>query len=372
MPFYGKNKPRYIESVRSDKWEEVFLENKPIVYIFHGDDEQAIQQAMDGLFKQLGDPVTAEMNTTRLDGGQAGEAEILNAAATMPFLAERRLVILTNPFSRLKEKAARDRFCEMLEGLPWSAALVLVVNDHLKRQRLRSGEWVTVWEVLNQVDSQPDRLNPHWLLTWAETAGEKVFRKGFALPEQAEMPRWIQQRAQELGGRFSLDAAQELAALVENNTRLAAVEIEKLLTYVNLERPVEVQDVQQLTASYGQANIFDMVDALGHGNKTKAVELLHDLLEEEGGFAIFPMVVRQFRLLLQAREILDEGKGVEHIQRELHVAGFVAKKINYQAGRFSLDELKRLYQSLLEIDIASKTGEMSADLALDIFIAKMN
>jgi len=104
----------------------------------------------------------------------------------------------------------------------------------------------------------------------------------------------------------------------------------------------------------------------------KAVELLHGLLEQQDAFGLFPMVVRQFRMLLQAREVLDEGKGVEHIQRELGVAGFVAKKLNYQAGRFRFDELKGLYRSLLDIDVASKTGEMSADLALDVFIAKMN
>lgn len=348
------------------------MTDKPVVYIFHGDDEQGIQQALDGLFKALGDPVTAEMNTTRLDGNQAGESEILHAAATMPFLAERRLVVLTHPFSRMKDKGSQARFLVMLDRLPQSAALVLVVRDQRKRTRLKNGSWVSVWDVLNEMESKEDRLKTHWLVAWAEGAGARAYRKGFPLPDQAEMPRWIQAKAQESGGKFSMDAAQELAALVENNTRIADMEIQKLLTYVNNERPVEVQDVQQLTAFHAQANIFDMVDALGHGNKTKAVELLHALLEEQDAFALFPMVVRQFRLLVQAREILDEHKGLDQIQRELGVFGFVAKKLNYQAGRFTLAELKRLYQALLEIDLASKTGEMNADLALDIFIAKMN
>lgn len=334
------------------------MDNKPVVYIFHGDDELAIQSAVTSLFKHLGDPGTAEMNTTRLDGAQTGLAEILNAAATMPFLAERRLVILNNPLSRLKDKASQERFCEMMDQLPQSAALVLSIPD---QQRYKQGGWH--WETLDE---------KHWLQSWAKGSQKRVYVKDFGLPQAGEMPRWIQSKAQELGGRFTFDAAQELAGLLENNTRLAALEIEKLLTYVGDDRPVEAGDVQHLTAFSGHVNIFDMVDALGQGNKAKALELLHGLLEQQDGFSLFPMVVRQFRLLLQAREILDEGKGVEHIQRELHVANFVAKKLNYQAGRFRMDELKELYRSLLEIDVASKTGEMNADLALDIFIARMS
>ena len=334
------------------------MENKPVVYIFYGDDELAIQNAMHTLFSQLGDPGTADMNTTRLDGAQVSEGDVLNAAATMPFLTERRLVFLSNGLSHLKNKTAQQRFCEMLDRLPQTAALVLDVND---QQRYKQGGWQ--WELLS---------DKHWLMRWAQEAGPRAYTKAFPLPQAGEMPRWIMNKAQELEGKFSLDAAQELAGLVENNTRLAAREIEKLLTYVDRLRPVDAVDVQNLTAFSGQVSVFDMVDALGQGNKPKATELLHGLLEQQDAFSIFPMVVRQFRLLLQAREILDEGKGVEHIQRELHLATFVAKKLNYQASRFHLEELKAHYRELLEIDIAAKTGEMHPALSLDVFIASLN
>ncbi len=346
------------------------MEQKPVVYIFHGDDELAIKQAIKQLFDLLGDPSMAEMNTARLDGAQASDSDILNAAATMPFLAERRLVILTNPLSRLKDKDAQTHFCQMLDRLPQSAALVLVVSDQYKRRRVH-GEWLNVWENLTDVESKTDKLKKHWLVNWAEDSGGKAYIKGFPLPEQAGMPRWILDLAQERGGKFTPDAAQELAGLVENDTRVAAQEIEKLLTYVNFARPVNAQDVQQLTAFSGQVSVFDMVDAVAQGSKPKAIEMLHGLLDQQDGYSLFPMVVRQFRQLIQVREILDEGKGIEHIQRELQVARFIAQKLSFQAGRFQMHELVALHRRLLETDIAIKTGEISVGLALDVFIAEM-
>ncbi len=346
------------------------MEKIPVVYIFHGDDELAIQQAIGQLYAQLGDPGTADMNTTRLDGAQASDNEIINAAATMPFLAERRLVILTNPLNRLKSQEAQERFCKMLESLPQSAALVLVVPDHYKRQKV-GGEWRQVWENLTDVEDKVARLKKHWLVAWAEKNRHQVYLKGCPLPEQAGMPRWVIEQAKERGGKFTQDAAQELAGLVENDTRLAALEIEKLLTYVNFSRPVSVQDVQKLTAFSGQLDVFDMVEAIAQGNKPKALELLHGLLEQQDSYSLFPAVVRQFRQLIQAREILDEGKGSEHIQRELQIPGFVAKKLNFQASRFRLNDLIALHQRLLERDVAIKTGEISVGLALDVFISEM-
>ncbi len=333
------------------------MAEKPIVYIFHGDDELAINQAVERLYNQLGDPVTAEMNTTRLDGTVARKNDLLNAAATMPFLAERRLVILTHPLARLSEKNSQKQFCDLLENLPETAAIVLVVAD---QQKFKQGAWG--WETLS---------DSHWLCQWHVHNKGRALIKAFPLPQAAEMPDWIKKKAVEMGGQFDRDAAKELAGLVENDTRIAAQEITKLLTFVNYERPVSVKDVQNLVAFQGEANIFEMTDAIGNRNATKALELLHQLLEDQDEKNIFPMVVRQFRLLIQVRALLDEGANEESIQKTLKVLPFIARKLSNQARQFSMPRLKALYGELLKMDIASKSPEMSISLALDLFISEL-
>jgi len=334
------------------------LEEKPVVYIFHGDDELAVNQAVARLFEQLGDPATADMNTTRLDGASAMENDLMNATATMPFLAERRLVVVTHPFARLNDKNTQKRFCAMMENLPDSTALVLIIQD---QQKFKQGS--LQWETLT------DR---HWLSVWCAQNKPRAYMKAFPLPQTGAMPNWIKTHAIEMGGKFDNDAAHELAGLVENNTRIAAQEIAKLLTYVNNQRPVSVKDVQELTAFRAEASIFDLVDSMAERNPGKSLELLHHLLEEQDEQSIFPMVVRQFRLLIQTRALLDDEGGVDKIQQLLKVQPFVARKLLGQAKRFSLERLKQLYRELLKIDIAAKSTEMSFSLALDLFITSLS
>jgi len=334
----------------------------PIVLILHGDDEYAINCFIQELIAGLGDPGLVEVNLTRLDGRQSNEDDLHMATTAMPFLAERRLVIFTHPFARLGSETARARFLSLLEKLPPSAALVLVIEDHWKNQKNRSGAWEVVGE---------DFPRTHWLARWCEKSNGKGIIKDFHQPQLGEMPGWIHQQARELGGQFHPQAAVALASHVGNNTRLARLEIEKLLTYVDFQRPVTAEDVETLTAPGGPVNIFEMVDALATGKSARALRMLHQLLEEQDPVTLFTMVVRQFRLLIQTREIIEQGGNEQEVARLLGQPGYIARKLFPQAQRFRMSELELIYRQLLKIDESTKTSQMPLDLALDTFVASL-
>jgi DNA polymerase-3 subunit delta len=329
---------------------------KPVLYVFHGDDPFTIRRQVEAIIQQMGgDPTIVDMNLTRLDGRQASEEDLRSAVNSMPFLAERRLVILSSPFARLVTDATRKRFLALLDGLPPSTALVLVVDDSLERGK---------WKSLPHVES-------NWLRKWLAAAGDKAFYRLYQLPRMNEMPEWVRKEARRQEGQFSPSGAAALAAHIGNDTQLASIEITKLLTYVDYKRPVEAEDVEELTAQAGLADVFDMVDALAGGSTRQAISLLHRLLESQDPLSLFGMIARQFRLLLQAREVIDEGRGSQ-MASELHQHPFVAEKLSAQARRFNMAQLKDIYHRLLLLDETMKTGQAPADLALDTFIAEIS
>jgi DNA polymerase III subunit delta len=120
-----------------------------------------------------------------------------------------------------------------------------------------------------------------------------------------------------------------------------------------------------------QQSVFDFVDALSNGNGKSAQYLLHRLLESEDPFALWGMVVRQFRLLLQAREILDGRGNKDDVARALGVHPFVAEKTTRQVAHFSIETLEAIYHRLLKIDEGIKTGQVSLDLALDTLVVEL-
>jgi DNA polymerase-3 subunit delta len=179
------------------------------------------------------------------------------------------------------------------------------------------------------------------------------------------------ERASQAGGQFEPRAAGLLASLVGDDLRLADQEITKLLTYVNYERPVEEKDVNELTPLLEERNIFELVDALGNRDRKTAIGVFHQLLVDQDQMRIFSMIVRQFRLLLLTREIMDHNGKEADIARRLKLHPYVARKISNQARSFSQNQLDTIYRLLLEIDSETKTGVMSVDINVDLLIAEI-
>ena len=334
---------------------------KPIVYILRGDDQDAIKSHIKKFYSGLGEPDMAEMNTIRLEGKSTDLNDIRSSALALPFLAERRLVVMDDAarsFEGKGKEEQRAEFLSLMDSLPQSTGLVLVIPDSMKYQR---GEMV--WEKYH------DR---HWLISWAQEAGERAFIVDCPLPTERSMPSWVRTRTAELGGQITPQGAATLADFIGSNTQRGTQEIIKLLTYANYERPVDEDDVRRLTSQDHQTDVFTLVDAIGNRDGEKALDMAHLLLEEMDFIPLFGMIIRQFRLLIQAREIIDMGGNGDDIKDRLHMHPYVAQKIHSQAKKFDLTSLEAIYHELLAIDLGEKTGEMPGDLALDVLIAKLS
>ncbi|OGO33636.1 MAG: DNA polymerase III subunit delta [Chloroflexi bacterium RBG_16_57_11] len=323
----------------------------PVIYLLNGEDEFSIARFVDELERKLGDPATASMNTTRLDGNTFNLDQLPSVANALPFLAPRRLVILNHPIARLSTPAAQKSFTDQLEKIPPTTALVLIEDRLLT------------------LDKDREKGKLHWLERWALEHKDRVYLRAFRAPKGPEMVKRIQEGAKKGGGQITTEAAMLLASLVDNDPRLADQETEKLLAFVNYRRPIEYDDVEAVTADTGQGDIFTLVDALGSRDGTRAMGMLQRLLEYQDYYAIFGMIVRQFRLLIQARESLDLGKHRAEIQHELRLHPYVAEKLLGQAQRFTLPELERVYRRLIELDEAVKTSQMPERLALETFVS---
>jgi DNA polymerase-3 subunit delta len=283
------------------------------------------------------------LNIARFDGRAGLDFEALNTAINAaPFLAPRRVMVLDHPIAAFASAPARKKFLDLLDKAQPSTTIALVEYEELKRD--------------------------HWLLKWALQAGARAGVHVYNMPKRWEMPRWIEAEAKKQAGKIEPDAAARLSEMVGEDTRIAAQELTKLLTYVNFERPIRLADVEKVSIVSAQGSVFELVDALGQNDGKKAQRVLHQLLEEEEAFELWGMVIRQFRLLLQAREMLDEHATAIEVQNALGLRDFVAQKVCNQAGRFSMSSLESIYHKLLEIDEGAKTSQVPLDLALDMLI----
>lgn len=326
---------------------------KPVLYLLYGDDGHEMTKTIHEMVARMGDQSIAEMNITRFQGSPRID-ELRNAAFAMPFLADRRLVIVSNAIEFVRGQKNKEPFLAFIPQMPQTSALVLLVETVLDRKK---------WK---------DFDNNHWLLKWIHSQqSDLVWMREFARPEARKMVAWIIEEVRRQHGEIIPAAAIELAGYIGTNTQMASLEIDKLLNYVNFERPVDVDDVIELISDIAPISIFDMVDAMAEGRKKEAVQRLHGLLESEDIYLLFGMIVRQFRLLLLAREILDQGGLKAQIATDLHIHPYVAEKLEKQAEHFSQKNLEDIYKKLLVIDENMKTSQMDALIALDIFVSEL-
>lgn len=328
-------------------------EQKPVVYLFHGDDELAISETIANLKSKLGDPASVELNLITLDGRSLSIEEFETASKSLPFLAERRLTILNHPLAYLQNEAHRKRVLALLEELPDKNAVVLAEFRLLVSLKERN------------------RGKIHWLEKWGQTLGEKFYSKEFTIAKGPQLTGWILSRAKKSGGEFEPAAASLLASLVGEDIRLADQEIVKLLTYVDYDRAVKIDDVERLTEGVQEGAIFNFVDAMGNRDRKKAMEEYHRLLVDQDPQRVFGMIIRQFRLLLLSREILDNNGRENEITHKLKTHPYVSGKLASQARQFSQAQLEGIYRRLLDIDTELKTGVMAGDLNVDLLTAEI-
>jgi len=319
----------------------------PNLYFLFGNDEYAISRKIKEFEADFPDPTSAAMNTASLDARSMNENDLNTAVNAMPFLAKRRLVILANPSSKYNHASSRKKFLEFIQKAPETTRLVLYESV------------------------EPRDADKHWIVKWAEKNGNLIQTKAFMLPRLKDMTGWILNETKGQGGQIEPRAAEMLKDMVGVDTRQAGMEIAKLLAYVNWTRTITATDVEAVCIVTSQQSVFDFVDALSNGNGNSAQRLLHRLLETEDPFSVWGMVVRQFRLLIQAREILDGRGNKDDVARALGVHPFVADKTTGQASHYSMEVLENIYRDLLRIDEGVKTGKVTLDLALDTLVMEL-
>jgi len=328
------------------------------VYIFQGDDDLAIQDALSTLNGQFQEGGWGDMNIIKLNGGAASHGAVSNAINMLPLGGGKRLVILRDALDFMANKESKTFLLQSMAEAPQTTVLVLIFEDSKKYFQGNM-----VWQKVK---------GNHWLKRAVEELDRETQWLEFALPSIREMPGWIMQEAKNQNGVFEGSAAAELARLVGDNTLQARHEITKALSYAGPGNPVTQENVRILCPPSTEARIFTLVDAVGKRDARSAMSLLRRLLTDLPIQRIFSMVARQIRQLIIAKETLAAGGKDREIQSAAGVHTFVAKKLMGQSKHFQMTELERIYRQLDRMDEASKTGQGMLEVGLESLFTELS
>ncbi len=332
-------------------------------YILHGEDEFSRTEQVNKFRAQMGDPQFADLNTTQFDGRKITLGELQHACDAVPFLSDKRLVIVEGMLARFDPRRGKS---ESEEGEETEEAANPALAKDLREYLTRLPETTRLVFIESKTLAKNNPILKHAL-----DDKKNAHVKEFAEPKARALPKWIQDRVKEKGGTIEPNAVEELAEHVGTDLRLIDNEIDKLLMYRN-GQPIRAEDVRTLVASVRESDVFALVDALGHRETGAALKLLHAQLDHNAAPTyLMSMIVRQFRLLLQMKDLAARGKTLDAAREQLKLHPFVADKTWKQALNFTLPQLESIYQKLLDTDVAVKTGRSEPGVALDVLIVEL-
>jgi DNA polymerase-3 subunit delta len=328
-----------------------------LLYILHGEDDFSLTQYLGEIKRGLGDPSMLATNTSTFEGQKLTPDELKSVSETVPFLAEKRLIIIEGLLERFEAKGGPRRskkggnrggeenakaFAEAMSNIPPSTVIVLTDGTRIKS------------------------ANP--LLKLIMSQGEM---RSFPLLKEPKLKQWIEKEVSAQGAAISPPAVDLLARMVGANLWIMSGEITKLTLFTGGKR-IEAEDINKVVSSAQEANVFAMVDAILDFRAGVAERLLEQLLDRGASSAyLLTMLTRQVRLVVQAKEMRRQRKSDIEIQSKLGLAPFPLRKTLEQAQRYPLERLKLVYKKLLQTDLYIKRGKFEGGLALNLLVAEL-
>lgn len=304
-------------------------------YLLYGEERYLRRQYRERLQKALcGDGDT--MNTHFYEGKDIPIGEIIDLAETLPFLASRRVIFITD--SGLF-KSGGEKMAEYLTQPNETSFFVFTESEVDKRSKL------------------------------FKTVQSKGYAAEFAVQDENTLKRWIAGVLARDGKKISEDTVRLLLTKTGTDMDNIQTELEKLICYCMEREVITDSDVENICTTRISSHIFDMINAIAEKKPRRALELYYDLLAlKEPPMRILFLIARQCNLLLQAKELKAGGYDNRAVGSRLGVPPFIAGKYLAQASRFSTSALRNAVEQCVETEEAVKTGRMNDQMSVEILI----
>ena len=305
------------------------------VYLIYGPEDYLRKQYRDKL-KGAILPEDDTMNYNYYEGKGLDVREIIAMADTMPFFADKRLLVLENTgfFA-----SACDELAEYAANVPEDTIMIFVEENADKRNKLFKA---------------------------VSKAGYVACMES---PNQEMLIKWIGGILKQEGRQISREDILLFLSIIDMDMENIRQELEKLICYTMGKPAITAADIKEVCSVHTENKIFDMITAVAGKNKKDAMALYNDLLTlKEPPMRILYLMARQFNTLLLIRELVGQGFPNNTIAERTGMKEFVVRRNVGLARKFSVEELKAAVEFCTQMEEDVKTGKMQDQIAVELVI----
>ncbi|MFA7245101.1 MAG: DNA polymerase III subunit delta [Candidatus Magasanikbacteria bacterium] len=315
-----------------------------IIFLYGKDTYRSKQQLkkMVEKFKVERDP--QGYNVVDLDCEKEDKNNILQQMLTSPFLAEKKMVILKNLLTTTEHK-------DFLKE----------IKKRIEENNFPENNIIVFWENTDIFKNKNSK-------ELSEVLKTEKFAQFFGELKGLDLSNWIKQEVSLRGGKIEVPSLNYLLQNFSLDMWSLSNLLDQLLSY---NTAIDLVTTQKFVEEKIDDNIFNLVDAIVAGQKNKAFKMIRKQYEKgEDAQFIFAMLLRQFRILLEMREIYEKQDSIHSndLAKMLGLHPFVVTKSLVFVKRYTLSHLKNIYLKLLEMDTKTKTGQGDQSLLIDVLV----
>ncbi|BDG46452.1 DNA polymerase III subunit delta [Parageobacillus sp. KH3-4] len=331
-----------------DLWGKIKNHHLSPLYLLYGTESFLLTETYELLIRTVLTEEEREFNVSVYDCEETPVQTALEDAETFPFLGEKRVIVVKNPyfFTAEKEKEITHDLKKLESYIMSPSPFSIVV-------------FVGAYEKLDERKKITKLMKEHAEVLVATPLSEKELRE------------WMMERAQQSGATMEENAVDALLQLAGTNLMTLANELDKLALFVGRGGIIRQETVEKLVSRTLEQNVFVLVEKVTKRQIDEALQVFYDLLENnEEPLKILALLANQFRLLYQVKWLAAKGYGQQQIASILKVHPFRIKLAMGQAALFSEEELMAAIRQIAEADYEMKSGAMDRQLIMELLLMK--
>jgi DNA polymerase-3 subunit delta len=313
----------------------------PSVLLFEGEEEALKQEALAGLRSAVLPAGMEALNETVLEDPDTDR--LIADAETQPFMADRRLVVVRDLPALSGRAEADEKLISWLPSVPETTILLFYCTG------------------------KPDGRKK--LYTAVKKLGGVVT---FSPLRGPELVRFVTDAFRQAGKECDDRTAEYLIFTVGDDAGLLRSEIIKLASYAGDRPAVLSSDVTALATPSTECTVFQMVDAVVTGQKSRALLLLRNqLLSGTDRMSILAMLLRQYRLLQHIKIMQYEKRSGDFIRSALGVPSFAVEQYLRQASGYTGGQVKNAVRICFDTEYAVKSGRIQQEGAVESVVIRL-
>lgn len=278
------------------------------------------------------------MNVSLFSEDGVDEKSITDLGDTLPFLSEKRAIILENT-GFFKNKC--EKLPDYLNNMPDYLILIFVEKDIDKRSKMY------------------------------KAVSKLGYVAEFKRQTDADLESWICQTVKKEGKVINSADAHFLLERIGNDMSNISTEMEKLICYNLKEEKISRESILEITNERVENKIFDMIKAVTEQKQHIALKMYTDLLTlKEPPLRILYLIARQYNILLLSLEMSKQKMSANDIAGQIGVQGFVVRNALPIARKYTPEFLRNAIEEVIDLETAVKSGKLSDVLSVELFIVK--